>query len=335
MQRRQLPEGWDTELPVFPADEKGMAGRVASGKALNAVAKRVPWLIGGSADLAPSTKTLIADSPSFCASDYSGRNVHFGIRESAMASICNGMSLSKLRPYGATFLTFSDYARPGIRLSAIMEIPVIYIFTHDSIGVGEDGPTHQPIEHLASLRAIPGLVVMRPADANEASECWRLIMHHPRDPVALVLSRQDLPTFDRTKYAAASGVAKGAYVLADSPDPEVILMSTGSEVILCLKAYEQLKARGKRVRVVSMPSWEIFDRQPQAYKDAVLPPHIKSRVAVEQASAMGWHRFAGDKGEIIAMQTFGKSAPLHELQDHFGFKPERIIEAALKQIEGR
>jgi transketolase len=333
MQRRQLPKDWDADLPVFPADEKGMATRVSSGKVLNAVAKRVPWLLGGSADLGPSTKTYIDKEASFSASNYGGRNIHFGIRENAMASICNGLSLSKMRPYGATFLTFSDYCRPGIRLSALMEIPVLYIFTHDSIGVGEDGPTHQPIEHLASLRAIPGLVVMRPADANEVTECWRLIMHHARDPVALILSRQDLPTFDRTKYTPASGVAQGAYVLADSLDPQVILLSTGSEVYLCINAYEQLKSKGVRARVVSMPSWEIFDRQTKAYKDSVLPPKIKARVAVEQASVMGWDRFVGDHGEIIGMHTFGKSAPLHELQNYFGFKPERIVEAALNQIK--
>lgn len=332
MERRLLPEGWDKELPIFPADEKGMAGRVASGKALNAIAARVPWLLGGSADLAPSTKTIINDSPSFSAQDYSGRNIHFGIRENAMASIANGLALSKMRPYGATFLTFSDYARPGIRLSALMEVPAVYIFTHDSIGVGEDGPTHQPIEHLASLRAIPGLVVMRPADANEVTECWRLIMHLAREPVALILSRQDLPTFDRTQYAPASGVAKGAYVIADTPNPQVILMSTGSEVVLCLKAYEQLKAQGVAARVVSMPSWEIFDRQSEDYRDSVLPPHIKARVAVEQASTMGWRRFVGDNGETIGMSTFGKSAPLHQLLDHFGFRPERIVDSALRQI---
>lgn len=333
MQRRQLPEGWDAELPVFPSDAKGMAGRVASGKALNAIAKKVPWLMGGSADLGPSTKTYIDNAVSFSASSYLGRNIHFGIRENAMASICNGLALSKMRPYGATFLTFSDYARPGIRLSALMELPVLYVFTHDSIGVGEDGPTHQPIEHLASLRAIPGLLVMRPADANEVSECWRIIMKHAREPVALVLSRQDLPTFDRTKYAAASGVAQGAYILADSDNPQVILMSTGSEVHLCIDAYEQLKTQGVRARVVSMPSWELFDRQPQSYKDQVLPPHIRARVSVEQASTMGWSRFVGDHGETIGMRTFGKSAPLHELLNHFGFKPERIVEAALKQIK--
>jgi transketolase len=336
MQHRQLPEGWDADLPVFPADAKGMAGRVASSKALNAIANKVPWLVGGSADLAPSTKTLINDpkAGSLSRDNALGRNIHFGIRENGMASIINGLALSKMRPYGSTFLTFSDYARPGIRLSALMEIPVLYIFTHDSIGVGEDGPTHQPIEHLASLRAIPGLVVMRPADANEVSECWRMIMQMVHEPVALILSRQDLPTFDRARYGAAAGVQHGAYILADAKDgdPEVILIATGSEVQLCVNAYEELTAQGIKARVVSMPSFEIFDRQSSDYKESVLPSKVIARVAVEQASAMGWRRHVGDHGDVIAMHTFGKSAPLAELQEHFGFKPANIVKTALSQI---
>ncbi len=331
MQHRQLPDGWDDGLPTYPADAKGNASRNTSGQVLNAIAKNVPWLIGGSADLAPSTKTRLTfdGAGDFTAKDYSGRNFHFGVREHAMGSILNGMSLCKVRPYGSGFMIFSDYARPAIRLSALMEIPVIHIFTHDSIGVGEDGPTHQPIEQLASLRAVPGLVVLRPGDANEVVEAWRVIMELHHEPAALILSRQNLPTLDRTKYASASGVAQGAYILADSGGtPDVILMASGSEVSLCVNAYEQLTADGIKARVVSMPSWELFEHQPQDYKDAVLPPSVTARVAVEQASTLGWGRYTGLGGRIIGMQTFGASAPLAALQEEFGFTPDRVAEAA-------
>ncbi|HEV8486937.1 MAG TPA: transketolase [Blastocatellia bacterium] len=335
-QRRELPEGWDKDLPVFPADAKGVAGRDSSAKVLNAIAVNVPWLIGGSADLAPSTKTRLTfeGAGDFEAASYGGRNFHFGIREHAMGAILNGMSLTKVRPYGSGFLIFSDYLRPAIRLSAIMEVPVIYIFTHDSIGVGEDGPTHQPIEHLASLRAIPGLITMRPADANEVAEAWRLIMQLHHEPVALILSRQALPTLDRTKYGAAAGVAMGAYVLADALDgrPEVLLMASGSEVSLCVEAYEQLKAEGIKARVVSMPSWELFEHQSQAYRESVIPPDVSARVSVEQASTFGWARFTGLVGERIGMKTFGASAPLKELQKKFGFTVENVVLAAKQQL---
>ncbi|MCQ3976522.1 MAG: transketolase [Anaerolineae bacterium] len=336
MQTRQLPEGWDSTLPQFPADPKGEAGRNASAKVLNAIAKDVPWLIGGSADLAPSTKTRLTfnGAGDFSAADYSGRNFHFGIREHAMSAILNGMSLSKIRPFGSGFLIFSDYARPAIRLSALMEIPTIHIFTHDSIGVGEDGPTHQPVEHLASLRAIPGLTVLRPADANEVVEAWRVIMQFDHEPAVLILTRQNQPTLDRTVFAPASGLAKGAYVLADTGDgqPDVILMASGSEVSLCVDAYEQLKAVGIKARVVSMPSWELFDRQEQAYRDRVIPPAVTARVAVEQASTLGWHRYTGLRGQIVGMHTFGASAPLKALQKKFGFTPENIVAAAKAQV---
>ncbi len=332
MQRRELPDGWDRGLPSFPADAKGMATRESSAIVLNAIAKHVPWLLGGSADLAPSTKTRLTfeGAGDLEAATPGGRNLHFGIREHAMGAVTNGLSLSKVRPYCSTFLTFSDYERPAIRLSALMEIPVIQIFTHDSIGLGEDGPTHQPVEHLASLRAIPGLVTIRPADANETAEAWRVIMKLRHEPVALVLTRQAVPTFDRSRYAPAAGVARGAYVLADAPrgTPEVILMATGSEVALCVKAYEQLAAEGVRARVVSMPSWEIFDRQPDAYRASVLPPAVTARVSVEQASTLGWSRWVGVAGEMIGMHTFGASAPLKALQTRFGFTPERVVQAA-------
>lgn len=336
MQTRQLPDGWDNNLPEFPPDEKGEAGRNASAKVLNTIAQNVPWLIGGSADLAPSTKTRLTfeGAGDFTADNYSGRNFHFGVREHAMGAIINGMSLVKVRPYGSGFLIFSDYARPAIRLSALMEIPAIHIFTHDSIGVGEDGPTHQPVEHLASLRAIPGLIVLRPADANEVIEAWRVIMQLHHEPAALILSRQNLPTFDRNKYASASGVAKGAYVLADAEDgqPDVLLLASGSEVSLCVDVYEQLKTEGIKARVVSMPSWELFEHQEQAYKDSVIPPSVTARVAVEQASTFGWERYVGLRGQIIGMHTFGASAPLKALQEKFGFTPENIIAAAKEQI---
>jgi transketolase len=332
MQHRQLPEGWDKGLPTFPPDARGLAGRDASAKVLNALAPNIPWLIGGSADLAPSTKTRLTFSgvSDFEAGDYAGRNMHFGIREHAMGAILNGLSLSKVRAYGSGFLIFSDYGRPPIRLAAIMEIPVIYVFTHDSIGVGEDGPTHQPVEQLLSLRAIPGLIVLRPGDANEVTEAWRVILQLRHEPAALILSRQALPTIDRTRYASAAGVAKGAYVLADPPagDPEVLLLATGSEVSLCLTAHEQLVAGGVRSRVVSMPSWELFEQQPQAYRDSVLPPAVTARVSVELAATLGWERYVGTAGRCIGMRTFGASAPLKELQKKFGFEPERVAAAA-------
>jgi len=336
MQHRQLPEGWDNGLPTFPADPKGVAGRDASGKALNAIARNVPWLIGGSADLAPSTKTRLTfeGAGDFTAETPSGRNFHFGIREHAMASILNGLSLCKVRPYGSGFLIFSDYSRPAIRLSAIMELPVIYIFTHDSIGVGEDGPTHQPIEQLASLRAIPGLITLRPADANEIVEAWKVIMKLRHEPVALILSRQPLPTLDRSIYAPASGVERGGYILADAKGgkPEVLLFASGSEVSLCVAAYEQLSAEGIRARVISMPSWELFEQQDQEYKDSVILPEVTARVSVEQASTFGWARFTGLHGQRIGMKTFGASAPLKELQKKFGFTPENIVAAAKEQL---
>jgi transketolase len=337
MQHRQLPDGWDKDLPAFPADAKGLATRVSSGQVLNALGKRVPWLMGGSADLAPSAKTRLTfeGAGDVSAETPGGRNLHFGIREHAMAAILNGMALVKVRAYGSGFLIFSDYARGGIRLGAIMELPVIHIFTHDSIAVGEDGPTHQPVEHLASLRAMPGLIVLRPADANEVVEAWRVIMNSHHKPVALLLTRQDVPTLDRNKYAPASGLAQGAYVLADSQDgqqPDVILIGTGSEVSLCVAAYEQLRFEGVKARVVSMPSWELFEHQDQAYRDRVLPPAVTARVAVEQASTFGWAHYVGTAGRVIGMTTFGASAPLKELQKEFGFTKERIVEAAMQQL---
>ena len=337
MQRRLLPEGWDADLPSFPADEKGVAGRVASGKVLNAIAGRVPWLLGGAADLAPSTNTRLTfeGAGDFSAENHAGRNFHFGVREHAMSAVLNGMSLSKLRAYGSGFLIFSDYAKPAIRLSALMEIPTIHIFTHDSIGVGEDGPTHQPVEQLISLRAVPGLIVIRPADANEVAEAWRVIMQLKHEPVALILTRQNLPTLDRTRYASAAGVAKGAYVLADAAGgkPDVLLLATGSEVADCVAAHEQLAAEGIGARVVSMPSWELFEHQDQAYKDSVIPPDIIARVAVEKGSILGWTRYTGLRGQIIGMRTFGASAPLKELQRRYGFTPENIVAAAREQAQ--
>lgn len=303
---------------------------------LNGLARNVPWLIGGSADLAPSTLTRLEDASAgdFAAGERSGRNFHFGVREHAMSAILNWLSLSKLRAYGSAFLIFSDYARGAIRLSALMELPVIYIFTHDSIGVGEDGPTHQPVEQLASLRAIPGLISLRPADANEVVEAWRVIMALHHEPAALVLARQAVPTVDRTKFASAAGVARGAYVLADPPrgDPEVLLLASGSEVALCVDAYEKLSAEGVRARVVSMPSWELFDRQEEAYRESVLPRAVTARVSVEQASTLGWHRYVGKDGACIGMKTFGASAPLKGLQEKFGFTPEHVLDAARTQV---
>ena len=336
MQKRELPEGWDRNLPVFPADEKGMAGRDASGKVLNVLSQNIPWLLGGSADLGPSNKTSLTyqGAGNFQAGTPEGKNLHYGIREHSMGAIVNGLSLSKLRSYGATFFIFSDYVRPAIRLAALMELPVFYVFTHDAMGDGEDGPTHQPVEHLASLRAIPGLVTIRPADANEVVEAYRYVLQLRHKPAVLVLSRQALPTIDRIKYAPATGVAKGAYVLADATagKPEVILIASGSEVILALQAHEQLLAEGIASRVVSMPSWDIFESQPQEYRDSVLAPEVKARVAIEQASTFGWERYVGGTGHIIGMRTFGASAPLKELQQKFGFEPGKIVAAAKERL---
>ncbi len=335
MDHHHLPEGWDKDIPVFPADAKGLASRDSSQKVLNALAQHVPWLIGGAADLAPSTKSNLTfeGAGSYEADNYAGRNLHFGIREHAMGSICNGMALAGLRSYASGFLIFSDYMKPPIRLAAIMELPVIYIFTHDSIGVGEDGPTHQPVEQLVALRSIPGLIVLRPGDANEVAEAWRVAMQSHDKPVALILSRQALPTLDRSQYSSAAGVAHGAYVLADSRDPKVILMGTGSELSLCVGAYEALKAEGIAARVVSMPSWELFESQDQAYQDQVLPPGIMGRVAVEQAAKMGWDRYVGRGGAVIGMHTFGASAPAGELMKKFGFTPEKVLDAARVQAK--
>jgi transketolase len=336
MQHRTLPDGWEDALPQFPPDPKGIASRDSSGQVLNAVARAVPWLLGGSADLSPSTKTHLTfdGAGDYQPGSHSGRNLHFGIREHASAAVSSGMALTKLRPFWSGFLIFSDYARGAIRLSALMEIPVLHIFTHDSIGVGEDGPTHQPVEQLASLRAMPGLLVFRPADANEVVETWRIVTALRREPAALILSRQALPTLDRTQLHAAAGVAKGAYVLADPPggNLDVILLATGSEVHLALAARDELAAGGIGVRVVSMPCWELFDRQPQAYRDEVLPPEVKARVAVEQASTLGWDRYVGDGGAVIGMHTFGASAPLKELLTKFGFTPERVSQVARERV---
>jgi transketolase len=332
MQRRELPAGWDCNLPSFPTDPNGMAGREASGKVLNVLAQNIPWLLGGSADLGPSNKTTLTyeGAGSFQPDTPGGKNLHYGIREHAMGAVVNGLSLSKLRGYGSTFFIFSDYARPAIRLSALMELPTIFIFTHDAMGDGEDGPTHQPVEHLASLRAIPGLVTLRPGDANEVVEAYRCIMQLRHAPAVLALSRQPLPTLDRDKYAPAVGVAKGAYVLADAPggNPEVILIASGSEVSLAVRAHEKLVAEGIRSRVVSMPSWDIFEHQTQEYRDGVLPPNVKARVAIEQASTFGWDRYVGEAGRVIGMKTFGASAPLKELQKKFGFEPDRVVTIA-------
>jgi transketolase len=329
MQQRKLPEGWDRNLPVFPADSKGIAGREASGKILNVLARNIPWLIGGSADLGPSTKTLLTyeGAGDVQAATPGGKNLHFGIREHAMAAILNGLALSKLRPFGATFLIFSDYARPAMRLAALMELPVFFVFTHDAMGDGEDGPTHQPIEHLASLRAMPGLTLFRPGDANEVVEAYRYVMQLRHRPALLVLSRQPLATIDRNKYAAASGVARGAYVLADAPDgkPDIILIATGSELGLAADTHERLIADGVRSRVVSMPSWDVFERETQEYRDSVLPPDVTVRVAIEQASTFGWERYVGRTGRVIGMHTFGASAPLKALQQEFGFTVDHVM----------
>jgi transketolase len=332
MQQRELPDGWDKELPAFAADAKGLATRESSSKVLNAIAKNDPWLMGGSADLYPSTKTRLTfdGAGDFEAGQYNARNFHFGIREHTMGAIVNGMTLSHLRSYGSTFLIFSDYMKPAIRLSVIMEIPSIWIYTHDSIGVGEDGPTHQPIEQLPTLRAVPGLMTIRPADANEVVEAWKVIMKLKKEPVALILTRQALPTLDRTKYGSAAGVARGGYILAEAEGgkPQVILIATGSEIYLCIEAYEKLKAEGIRARVVSMPSWDLFEHQDQSYRDQVLPPEVTARVAVEQAAVLGWSQYVGPKGRVIGMRTFGASAPLKDLQKKFGFSADAVAQAA-------
>ncbi len=336
MQRRELPEGWDADLPRFEPDEKGLATRKASNKVENAVAAKVPWLLAGAADLTGSNSVGLENTEDFEPSTREGRQLHFGIREHESAAISNGMSLSKLRPLWSTYLTFSDYARPAIRLSALMELPVIHLFTHDSIGLGEDGPTHQPVEQLASLRAIPGLDVIRPADANEVTEAWRAAMDRHHQPVALVLTRQDVPIIDRSRYAAADGLRRGGYVLADPEggEPEVILIATGSEVALALSAHEKLVSDGVRSRVVSLPCWELFERQDQAYRDEVLPRAVTARVSVEEASTLGWDRFVGPEGARIGMHTFGSSAPLKDVQTKFGFTPDKVAETA-KEVLGR
>ena len=336
MQKRELPDGWDVDLPVFPADAKGLASRDSSGKVLNAIAQHYPWLIGGSADLAPSTKTRLTfeNAGDLEADNPGGRNLHFGIREHAMGAVLNGLALSKIRAFGSGFLIFSDYMKPPIRLSALMELPVIYVFTHDSIGVGQDGPTHQPIEQLIALRSIPGLITLRPADANEVAEAWRVIMELKHQPACLVLSRQNLPTLDRSRYAPAAGLRRGAYVLADAEDgkPAVILIGTGSEVALCIDAYEELKRNGIPARVVSFPSWELFEQQDQAYRDRILPADVTARVSVELGSVVGWDRYVGPTGAKVGMHTFGSSAPLKDLLTKFGFTPEKIVQAAEAQI---
>lgn len=329
----KLPDGWDADIPTFPADDKGIASRDAGGKVLNAIVPKLPWLLGGSADLSPSTKTDIKGAPSFEPDNYAGINFHFGVREHAMGGIVNGMTLSHLRGYGSTFLVFLDYMRAPVRLSSLMELGAVWVYTHDSIGVGEDGPTHQPIEHLATLRAIPGLDTLRPGDANEVAEAWRATVTDGGHPTALILSRQALPTLDRTKYAGAEGVAKGGYVLADSEDFKVILIATGSELSLVVKAYEQLKAEGIAARVVSMPSWFRFERQTDAYKESVLPRGVKARLAVEMAGDFGWHRYVGDAGRTITMSTFGASAPLAKLADKFGFTVDNVVKTAKDMLE--
>ncbi|AMW84230.1 Transketolase [Pseudomonas yamanorum] len=335
MRAGEMPEHWQEQLPSFAADAKGVASRAAGGEVLNAFAKQIPWLLGGSADLSPSTKTNLTfdDAGRFSAENYGGRNLHFGIREHAMGAIANGMALSYLRPYTSTFLVFSDYMKPPIRLAAIMELPVVFVFTHDSIGVGEDGPTHQPIEHLTQLRATPGLLTLRPGDANETLEAWKIALAQTHRPTCVVLSRQNLPTLDRTKYAAASGTSRGAYVLAAADKPQVILMATGSEVSLAVEAYEQLKSEGVAAQVVSMPSWELFEEQDQAYRDSVLPPTVKARLVVEQAGPLGWDRYVGQTGAKVVMNSFGASAPLAKLQAKFGFTLENVVKLAKEQIK--
>ena len=336
IQRREAPKGWDAEIPTFPADPKGIASRDSSGKVLNAIAKRHPWLLGGSADLAPSTKTKLTfdGAGTVGRNSLAGRNLHFGVREHAMGSILNGLALTKLRAFGSGFLIFSDYGKGSLRLAAIMELPVIYVFTHDSIGVGEDGPTHQPVEHLAALRSIPGLVDMRPCDANEVAEAWRVIMELTHEPVVLILSRQALPTLDRSKYAPASGLRRGAYILSDSGNgkPDVLLIATGSEVSLCTAAQEELAKEGVQARVISIPSWKLFEDQDEAYRESVMPSSVRARVSVEQGAKFGWERYVGIDGERIGMRTFGESAPLQKLMQKFGFTVDAVVTAARDQI---
>lgn len=339
MQRRELPKGWERELPVFPADPKGLAGREASGKVLNVLAQKIPWLLGGSADLGPSNKTTLTfeGAGHFQAGTPGGRNLHFGVREHAMAAIVNGLSLSKLRAFGASFFVFLDYARPAIRLSALMELPTLFIFSHDALGDGEDGPTHQPVEHLASLRAMPGLLTLRPGDANEVVEAYRYIMKLRHKPAVLVLSRQPLPTLDRHWHAPASGLARGAYVLAEAPGgpPEVLLLASGSELSLAVQAHQKLLLEGIRARVVSMPCWELFEQQSREYQESVLPPQVEARVAVEQAATFGWERYVGPKGRVLGMHSFGASAPLKDLQKQFGFEPDQVVAAAKELLRRR
>jgi len=336
MQRRDLPDGWDKNLPTFPADAKGMATRDSSGKVLNVIAQNVPWLVGGSADLATSDRTRLKfeGAGDFQPGSYGGRNLHFGVREHGMGAALNGLAVSKIRPFGGTFFNFNDYMKPAVRLSALMEIPSIFIYTHDSICLGEDGPTHQPIEQLATLRAVPGLLLLRPADANEVVEAWKVILQKKHEPAVLVLTRQPLPTFDRSKYASAAGVAKGAYVLADAPGgkPDVILMATGSEVSLCVTAYEQLQTEGIKARVVSMPSWDIFEAQSDEYKRQVFPPSVKARVSVEAAATLGWSQYVGPTGKTIGMRRFGASAPIKDLLKKFGFTTENVVLTAREAI---
>jgi transketolase len=336
IEHRDLPAGWDKDIPVFPADAKGLATRDSSGTVLNAIAKNVPWVVGGSADLNPSTKTFLKFDGAgvFTATTPGGRNIHFGVREHGMGAIMNGMALANLRSFGSGFMIFSDYGRGALRLGAVMHIPVLYVFTHDSIGVGEDGPTHQPIEHLASLRAMPSMVLIRPGDANEVAEAYRIALQSKHDPVVLAMSRQAIPTLDRTKYAAASGVAKGGYVLADAKGgtPDLILIGTGTELSLCVEAYEKLTAEGVKARVVSLPSWILFERQDQSYRDSVLPPSVTARVSVEMGSVFGWERYVGTTGAMVGMRTFGASAPLKDLAKHFGFTIENVLKAAREQL---
>ena len=337
IQQRKAPEGWDADLPSFPTDAKGLATRASGAKTINAIAKNYPWMIGGAADLSPSTNTNLTfdGASSFEAGKFGGRNLHFGIREHGMGAVLNGLALSGIRPYGSTFLVFCDYMKPPIRLAALMGLPVIYVFTHDSIGLGEDGPTHQPIEQLLSLRGVPGMIVLRPGDANEVAEAWRLIGGLTDRPASLVLTRQALPTYDRETYAAATGLAQGACVMADAKPgaPEVILIGTGSEVQLCVQAYEALKQDGVAARVVSMPSWELFEAQDRAYRDSVLPPDVSARVTVEAATVVGWDRYAGTTGAMIGMHSFGASAPIKAVMTKFGFTLENVLAAARAQME--
>jgi transketolase len=336
MERYNLPNGWDKDIPAFAADAKGLATRDSSGQVLNAIAKNVPWVVGGAADLNPSTKTFLKFEGAGVqtAANPGGRNIHYGVREHAMGAVVNGLTLSKLRGYGSGFLIFSDYGRGALRLGAVQHAPVLYVFTHDSIGVGEDGPTHQPIEHLASLRAMPNLCLIRPADANEVVEAYRVAMHSKHTPTVLALTRQAVPTFDRAKYAAATGLQKGGYVLADAAGgkPDVLLIGTGSEVQLCVEVYERLTAEGVKARVVSLPSWDLFEAQPQQYRDSVIPPGVAARVCVEMASVFGWERYAGPTGKVIGMTFFGKSAPLKDLLKHFGFTADAVYAAAREQL---